>query len=163
MEPKALVGGRVFLEPLQAQHIAHYLQMFSPKVRALLRVKALSFERQYPEQKTSGDSFFYVIKEGTTGIVIGAIEIRAPIYRSQLYCWINECWWGAGYFQEAMQLAARAYFIQTNADTLSARVDCDNLRSYHALKKAGFTSDGMVDGPAGKQFSLVLKREYLRV
>ena len=154
-----LRGTRVYLEQLQEHHIDQYLQMFSPKVRALLRVKAVVSERNYLLKKAHDvHTLFYVVKDVFSQLIIGAIEIRNPGYRSQLYCWINERWWAEGAFQEAIALAVGAYFNGSTNETLSARVDCTNQRSYYALKKAGFRSCGIVDGPECKQFQLMLKR-----
>ncbi len=156
----SLRGNRVCLERLQEHHIDQYIQMFSPRVRALLRVKAALSERNYLLKKAHDThTLFYVVKDAFSQIIIGAIEIRNPAYRSQLYCWIHELWWAAGAFQEAIALASAEYFNGSSNETLSARVDCTNLRSYHALKKAGFESCGIVDGPECKQYQLVLKRD----
>ncbi len=157
MGPKSVAGEHIFLEYLSKEHIPEYLYHFSPTIQALLRVNAISSERSYlEEQCQQSDLFFYVIKDGQTEDIIGAIEIRSATFRSQLYCWLNEHWWGKGYFQEAITLAVSVYFSQTGEQTISARIDCNNSRSLRALQKVGFHSYGIVEGPRGKQFELIL-------
>ncbi len=103
--------------------------------------------------------FFYCIFDVQCNTLIGAIEIRdACEFAGQLYCWIHEDYWGTGYFQQALQLAAREYFARTSERFFTAHVDIDNMRSYHALRKAGFAPFGFYDGPYGKQHVLLLCR-----
>jgi RimJ/RimL family protein N-acetyltransferase len=91
-----------------------------------------------------------------SAVLIGALEIRDPACRSQLYCWINERWWGNGYFQQAVMLAAIHYFTQTNEQTISACIDIDNMRSYHAFIKAGFVTQRI----RFNQYEMLLSRSY---
>lgn len=157
---KSIPGEHIFLETLTKEHIPAYLRSFSEKVQEILKVNTVASERSYLEQRCENEeAFFYVIKDRSTAEIIGAIEIRNAVFRSQLYCWINEHWWGRGYFLDAIKIAIALYFLQTGLQTISARVDCDNGRSFRALQKAGFHSNGIVDGPRGKQFELLLKIE----
>ncbi len=159
MEFLNIEGHDVILEQLRSDHIQEYLQQFSQTIQSMLRVDTISSERDYLEQQCACDNqFFYIIRERSTRCLIGAIEIRNGGYRSQLYCWLNEHWWGAGYFQEAISYMLYLYFALTNQEAIFARVDQDNSRSYHALKKAGFLSRGLVDGPYGKQYELTFRR-----
>ncbi len=157
MGPKSVLGEHVFLEHLTKEHIPEYLHTFSPTIQAILRVNTIRSERSYLEERCQcEDLFFYVIKDSETENLIGAIEIRSAAFRSQLYYWLNEHWWGRGYFQEALTLALSLYFSQTGEQTVTARIDCDNIRSLRALQKADFHSYGVVEGPRGKQFELIL-------
>ncbi|SRR3990167_6649266 len=149
----------IYLEPLSSEHIQEYMAAFSPTVQKILDVHMPESEREYLHARIEQRvPFFYVIKDKESGVLIGAIEIRDPATRSQLYCWLNEAWWGSGRFQQAIRLAAHNYFSQTNEDAITAHVDCDNLRSVHALQKAGFASHGTTGSQAHKQFVLLLQR-----
>lgn len=151
------------MKVLQETLIGDYLQAFSPKVCQLLDVKSLEEEREYLEQQIikveQASTFFYCIFEQVSDLLIGAIEIRSIAYRSQLYNWINEQFWGNGYYQEAMQAAIPEYFVQFPQETeFNALVDVSNLRSYYGLKKLGFVDVGLVNGPREKQYNLIVSK-----
>ena len=149
----------VCIELLSERHSAAYMDAFSESVRAPLHVQSIESEELYLKDRLAQKApFFFVIIVKKTNQLIGAIEIRDACYRSQLYCWINEKWWGSGVFQTAMQLAAHSYFEQTNEAVISARVDYSNARSVHALEKVGFTVEGIAPGPREKQYALHLER-----
>ena len=156
MNTKKIPGSLLFLDQLSHHYITPYLDQFSSYIQKLLHVQNVESERTYLEARCAQNSFFYVIVNKFNNQLIGAIEIRNPGHLSQLYCWINEQFWGNGYFQEAMHLAARAYKNETNHHTISACVDTRNGRSLHALEKAGFKKRGTRTGPHGLQFVLQL-------
>jgi RimJ/RimL family protein N-acetyltransferase len=138
-----------------------YERLFTPLVRAALHVSSSAAERIYIKERIaqheSGTTFLFGVF--CKDELIGALEIRdATTSRGQLYCWLNEQFWGNGYFQEALALAASFYFNHTNERYITAHVDCDNLRSYRALKKAGFADAGFQQGPHGKQFELIYRK-----
>ena len=150
---------RVCIESLSQDYIEQYLEAFSESVRVPLRVQSIESERDYLKQRMAQKApFFFVITIKQTGQLIGAIEIRDASHRSQLYCWINEKWWGSGLFQKVMELAAQRYFSHTENESISARVDCSNKRSLHALEKNGFALQGISLGSSEKQYSMVLKK-----
>ncbi len=166
MGQKEIVGKLVILRLLQEEYIDAYLEKFSQAIRLVLHVRTLDSERTYLHARLAkqqeGKIVFYCIFDAGTDCIIGAIEIRDPQeHRGQLYCWINEKYWGTGRFQEAMKLAAEEYFSCSDGVSFNALVDVTNQRSYHALKKAGFANSGMVDGPRGKQYELVLRKAKL--
>lgn len=104
------MSNTIFIRKLQRDDIEAYMKMFSPAVRGALFVSSLQEEREYVivhlEQQLHGMTHFYGIFLSDRNQLIGAIEIRdANAYRGQLYCWINEQYWGAGYFLEAMRVA----------------------------------------------------------
>lgn len=139
-----------------------YERLFTPRVRASLHVSSPAAERIYIKERIAqhetGTTFLFGVF--CDDELIGAIEIRdASTSRGQLYCWLNEEFWGNGYFQKALALAASFYFEHTNERYITAHVDCDNVRSYRALKKAGFADAGYVVGPHGKQYELLLRRK----
>ena len=104
--------------------------------------------------------FFYVIQ--CNDQIIGAIEIRDPGHTSQLYCWVNEQYWGTGCFQEAMRLVLGKYKNQTNEEIISACIDQTNKRSIHALEKIGFKKIRARMGPFGTQVVLHLHMKDVR-
>lgn len=153
-------GCLIVLYPLAQEYIASYLAHYSLRVQTLLHVNDIEEELRYlHECLADNHAFFYVITQKSKQTVIGAIEIRRPTYRSQLYCWLNEQYWGKGYFQEAMQLLADIYFKSTGHAAIGACVDYDNDRSFYALKKAGFQEKRIGQGPYGMQYELILKRK----
>ena len=157
MERKKIVGDSVDLYQLEDRHIKPYLELFSPTIQELLHVKDPQSEEHYLRERIAqNEVYFFVIGDKETGLVIGSIEIRKPTFRSQLYCWLHESYWGTGRFDEAMCLAAESYFAETNASSISARVDIDNKRSFHALQKIGFVEIGRAAGPYGLQFEMLL-------
>lgn len=158
MKHFSLDGSLVTLYPLASIYLDSYITHYSLVVQKLLHVDNPDQELRYIQECLKAqDSFFYVIAHKATHTVIGAIEIRSPVYRSQLYCWLNEQYWGKGYFQEAMQLLAAYYFKVTGHKAIGACVDYGNERSFYALKKVGFQEKRITQGPYGLQYELVLK------
>jgi RimJ/RimL family protein N-acetyltransferase len=169
-----IASSLVTIRSLRTEFIGAYLEHFSPAVRASLHATSLETEREYLAARldstknlvgeTVGGAkkdkmFFYCIFEARQEALIGAIEIRARDESAgQLYCWINEKYWGAGHFQQALKLAAQEYFAQTGELFFTAHVDVANMRSYGALRKAGFAPLGFHAGPNGKQHVLLLRR-----
>jgi RimJ/RimL family protein N-acetyltransferase len=176
----------VTLHALRAEFINAYLECFSPAVRAALQVTSIDSERTYLAARLAqveatnkviekeGDKnkqagkifaakealFFYCIFDTVTKKLIGAIEIRSrDEMAGQLYCWIHENYWGLGHFQQALTGAAQDYFDKTYDRFFTAHVDVTNLRSYAALRKAGFAPWGFHQGPHGKQHVLVLRKK----
>ena len=160
MERTIIHGLSVDLYTLADNLVDQYLQSFSPLIQSILHVQDLKHEQEYLEdalQKTS-KPFFYLIAHKDNQTIVGSIEIRDPGYRCQIYCWINEQYWGQGFFQEAMKLATHNYFEITDTQSITARVDVDNKRSYHALQKAGFVEIAKARGPHGLQYEMILCR-----
>ena len=158
---KGSTAERIALEVLSHDHIDHYLSVFSQAVREVLRVESVESERVYLQhvQQELGTYFFCIFTRDERKL-IGAIAIRdAQVYSGQLYCWLHEEYWGSGYFQQALIMAAQIYFASTNQAYFTARVDCNNMRSYRALKKCGFADVGRVCGGYCMQFELVLRRQ----
>src|SRR5579872_4418621 len=151
-----LEGSHVILNCLSREVIDAYLEKFSSTIQTLLHVSDVQSERQYLMARCAQQSFFYTITHREHGAVIGAIEIRNPGHISQLYCWINEQFWGCGYFKQALRLAVREYAAQTHEMMISACVDTTNARSLAALQAAGFKKKGTRNGPHGMQMVLEL-------
>ncbi len=157
MKKQKISGKSVALYQLEDEHIKPYLKLFSPTVQELLHVKDSASEERYLRGTLQENNVhFYVVSDSSTDLIIGSIEIRKPGYRSQLYCWLHEQFWGTGKFYEAMQLASQDYFQKTDERSIAARVDIDNKRSYYALKKVGFIEAGKAAGPHGLQYEMVL-------
>ena len=156
-------GQALFVKELCDDDIPAYLSMLSETVCAILGIKSRADEAWYLAQRLEkikdGSTFFVCIFEYATETLIGAVEIRDPSYRSQLYNWINESYWGNGYYQEALSLAVKEYFDQYPQETtITACVDVSNKRSYFALKKFGFIEFGIIKGPKEDQYQLVYSR-----
>jgi RimJ/RimL family protein N-acetyltransferase len=139
-----------------------YERIFTPLIQEALHVSSAAAERIYITERIAhhahGRTFIFGVL--LDNALIGALEIRdASTSRGQLYCWLNESYWGNGYFQKALALAADFYFQNTDERYITAHVDCTNLRSYRALKKAGFADAGFVPGPHGRQYELLLRRK----
>jgi len=146
-----LMGRFVILESLSDHLIPSYFEQFSSLIKSLLHVQDEQSEYNYLQARIEQNAFFYVIIKKDTEQLIGAMEIRDPGHASQLYCWINERYWGAGYFKESMQLLTDYYQKQTGYHALTACIDCTNVRSFYALKKIGFKKIGTRMGPFGNQ------------
>lgn len=148
----------VTIRSLRDSDLDDYERIFTPLVQEALHVSSAAAERIYIKERIEGTTFLFGVL--LDNMLIGALEIRdASTSRGQLYCWLNESFWGNGYFQKALSLAAAFYFNHTNERYITAHVDCNNLRSYRALKKAGFADAGYVAGPHGKQYELLLRRK----
>lgn len=160
----ALVGERVELRALCLEYVAEYLTMFSPIVCYWLHAD-VGAERAYIEQQciqqARGLTQFFCIFDKQYNRLIGAIEINAASHRGHLYAWLNEQYWGGGRYQEALALATHAYFVTTDAPFFTAHVDVANKRSYHALRKMNFAPCGLIEGPHGKQYIMVLRNTRL--
>lgn len=158
---KQIKTENLILEPLVQNHFEAYLAMFSPFIQKVLDVSDLQEEQEYLKiqyQKVQhNQTFFYCIIEAFSQQLIGALEIRTKAYRSQLYNWINEQFWGNGYYQEALLALLPHYFQQyPEEEEVNARVDVSNLRSFYALKKCGFTQTGIFKGPREDQYNLII-------
>ncbi len=161
MERCVIRGLSVDLYTLADDLVDQYLQNFSPTIQSLLHVHDIKYEQEYLEHALQSlKPFFYLIADKNSQTIMGSIEIRDPGYRCQLYCWINEQYWGQGFFQEAMKLATQNYFATTDAQSITARVDLDNKRSYYALQKAGFVEIAKARGPHGLQYEMILCRNF---
>ena len=152
----------VTIRSLNESDLDEYERIFTPLVQTALHVSSAESERIYIKERIAhhadGTTFLFGIM--LDNALIGALEIRdSSTSRGQLYCWLNEQFWGNGHFQKALTLAAACYFQHTNERFITAHVNCDNLRSYRALKKAGFADAGYVMGPHGRQYELLLRRK----
>lgn len=156
---EVLYNDYVLLRPLSYEHVFQYLISFTPQVRYILHVPDLEAEYRYLSNRLIYQKeqtiFFYCIFDQSTDILIGAIEIRGTEFPGQLYTWLHPDYWGKDYFQEALSLLATYYFSVTHQLYFTARVDIDNSRSYHALKKAGFADYAIVEGPYAEQYELL--------
>lgn len=164
MKHLILHGARVMVRALKEQDMSEYLLRLSSTVQELLHISSPDAEQQYIEErlKQEGDNCMYAIVENSSGLLIGGLEIRpVPPFFGQLYVWINDQFWGYGYFQEAITLVASAYFEHTDASSFTAHVDVSNKRSYGALKKCGFIDIGMCNGAYGKQYILIYRRKVI--
>lgn len=149
----------ICIERLSDTHITAYMNAFTEVVRVPLRVSSIESEKIYLQERMAQKTpFFFVVILKKTKQLIGAIEIRDVSHRSQLYCWLNEKWWGSGAFQKAMKLVSNHYFSKTKEVAISARVDYSNERSKRALEKAGFVVEGIASGPREKQYCMRLKK-----
>lgn len=158
---KNLVPGvHIVLRKLQEQDIPEYLSRLSLTVQQILHISSLESEQAYVESRIQqAAGCMYAIVETISGCLIGGLEIRPrPPFFGQLYVWINEQFWGTGYFQEAIELSAAVHFQNSHDHYFTAHVDWTNKRSYYALKKAGFADSGISDGPYGKQYILLYRR-----
>jgi len=163
MKQKDLVGTLVTLKPLSKIYFGEYLRAFSEKVKQLLHVSSGESELEYLEDRLEkqkeGKTFFYLIFDNKSNKLVGAIEIRdSQETDSQLYSWVHEDYWGAGIYQEALELVSKEYFDETQESFYNANVDVENLRSYYALKKHGFIDSGVKEGAFGKQYLLILRK-----
>ena len=156
---EVLYGDHILLRPLSYEHVFQYLISFTHPVRNILHVPDLEAEYRYLSHRLllqdKQTIFFYSIFEQRTDILVGAIEIRGTEFPGQLYTWLHPDYWGRDYFQEALMLLAAYYFGVTHESYFTARVDADNMRSYHALKKVGFADYAIVEGPYAKQYELL--------
>lgn len=151
----------ITLHLLNEALISEYLAQFSKIVQKRLGSNSIEAERDYViyrlKQQNSALTHFYAILDYKNNL-IGAIEIRDRAEAaSQLYIWINEVYWGKGYAVQAIKQAAHVYFKETEQKTIQACVDFDNEQSIKALKKAGFAHSGILEGPRGKQYKMVLR------
>lgn len=91
--------------------------------------------------------------------VISAIEIRETSqHAGQLYCWLNEAFWGKGLLHETMCLVSQEYFKNTEI-FLNAHVDVKKRTKLFRLKKSEFTDSGFIKGLCGKQYELILRKK----
>lgn len=152
----------VTIRSLVESDLDEYERLFTPHVQESLYVSSSAIERIYIKERIAqhetGTTFLFGVF--CDDYLIGALEIRSALTsRGQLYCWLNEQFWGNGYFQTALDLAASFYFNHTNERYITAHVYCDNMRSYRALKKAGFADAGYTMGSHGKQFELIYRKK----
>ncbi|MCA9770208.1 GNAT family N-acetyltransferase [Candidatus Dependentiae bacterium] len=164
MKCETCSGDLVTIASLKERDIATYLEELSDVVRHTLYISSKQTKKECLESskvdvQENGAICVYAILENKTKKLIGAIEIR-PMYqfKGQLYVWLNEQYWGEGYFKEAIDLITQMYFENVLETFCTAHVDVMNVRSYKAFKKAGFADKEIYDGPYGKQYVLVYKR-----
>jgi len=91
-------------------------------------------------REAKGDTFLYMVFDNKENQLVGAVEIREknPKDPGQFSCWLNDKYWGGGRFQEAIKLITREYFKVKKVPSFNAHVETWNLRSFYALKNAGF-------------------------
>ncbi|HRN78074.1 MAG TPA: GNAT family N-acetyltransferase [Candidatus Dependentiae bacterium] len=160
MKKNKLSDNSICIRQLCTDYIASYLAQFSPEVQDALHVSSLQMEAMYLYerivQQQLGNTLFYCVFDTTQDQLIGAVEIRdAQAHRGQLYCWMHHAHWGTGVFKHALALVTQEYFATTGALFLTAYVDIDNKRSYHALKKVGFAHVAK----RGRQYEMVLRKQ----
>ncbi len=158
-------GCCVTLCSLQPSFFNAYKRMFSPVVQQWVHVPGLDQETVYLNERLAkmqkSEAFFYCIFDNYHRQLIGALEIRDEAEsRGQLYCWVNEHFWGNNRFQEAVRVAATRYF-ERHSDKcyFTAHVDDINKRSLYALKKSGFALAGLHNGPRGMQHVLWYRKK----
>ncbi len=160
---KEIMGNHIVLRQLSSVYYTEYIDMFSLQVQSLLHASAqgeLDYLQERLEKMEEEKTFFYCIFSTENNKLIGAIEIRNEHESAgQLYIWLNEQYWGAGLYQEAIRLCSQEYFKHTNKPFFTAHVDISNRRSYLALKKCGFAEFGFYKGPRGRQYDLVLRKK----
>lgn len=161
MFPQTITGSRLILKKMNEQLMRPYLVAFSERVRLYVHVSSVFEEECYLKDRIEkGSIFFYALFHKKTHQIIGALEIRDDQkLRGQLYCWLNEHFWGNGYLNEALELAAPMYFSCTHNTFFTAHVDAHNERSYKSLKRFGFADGGLINGPYGLQYELILRRK----
>lgn len=165
----SLIGSIVTLREISDRYIDDYHGMFSDTVRSILNKGPATLEgtsdflHEQIEKHQQGKTLFYYIFNNADKKLIGAIEIREPEeHPGQLANWVNEAYWGGGRYQEALNLAAHAYFCLRDRQSFNAYVDCNNPRSYYALKKYGFNFvRSFIDYDGVKVWELVLRRQTL--
>lgn len=137
-----LTGKKVTLKPLESAFFQEYHVMFSPVVR-----NALGLVPTCSEQETLSflnaamhdekHKMFYCVFDNQANKLIGSIVIRTNDHpNGQLGAWINENFWGAGRYQEALLLILNKYF--ESHDSIFAFVKIKNERSLRAHKKFEF-------------------------
>lgn len=138
---EALIGELVTLRALRKDFFAAYARVFSATIQQVLHVSGVAGELDYLQnqltQQCMGNSLFYCMFANHDDVLIGAIAIRDMQYGTggNLYNWVNESYWGRGYYQEALRLMVVHYFACTENRYFQAYVDVTNKRSYCALKK----------------------------
>jgi RimJ/RimL family protein N-acetyltransferase len=155
---RELRGRQITLKIFSKKQLTSYFTSFSSTVQLLLHVTTLEQEYAYlGDIEQEKNDWFYTIFCNHVNELVGAIGIREQNkLRGQLYCWLNEQFWGRGYCQESVFLLAKEYFCNTGNQFFTAHVDTDNKRSYYALKKCGFIDFGIINGSYGKQYILIM-------
>lgn len=145
--PDEIKGKIVTLKRLQPAYFTDYYKMLSPTVKKpLYYPKYASLEwvtnklNKTLVKEAQALIFIYMIFDNKDNKLIGSLAIREknPKDPGQFYCWINENYWGGGRLREAVKLITDEYFKVKDVDSFNAHVELWNLRSYYALKKAGF-------------------------
>lgn len=159
---RILRSKRLVLKELHNDYIPDYLDMFSPMVQRILGVPSTALEGAYLaaqlQKQKEGRIHFYCIFYKENEQLIGSIEIRSPEHRGQLYTWLHEDYWHAGFFAEAFKVAVQDYFkYNPQVTTFTARVDISNKRSFKALLKVGCVVAMRSRGPREDQYELVCK------
>ncbi|MCK4651053.1 GNAT family N-acetyltransferase [Candidatus Babeliales bacterium] len=140
-------GKIITLKRLNHQYFQDYFKMLSPKVRKPLYFpfphnfeNVKNFLEKELSREAAGKTFLYIIFDNKDINLIGSIEIREknPNDPGQFSCWLNEKYWGGGRIHEAIKLITKEYFKIKKVKSFNAHVEMWNLRSYYALKKAGF-------------------------
>lgn len=148
----------IIVRQLTVHDLPSYALAFSTTVQRALRVNSWQSECAYLTHCLSSSMpFVYGIFLDDATTVIGALLIRdKQEYAGQLYCWLNEKFWGRGYMHAALHTVAREYFESTGELFFTAHVDKSNVRSYQCLKKIGFADYGLHTAAHGRQYVLVL-------
>jgi RimJ/RimL family protein N-acetyltransferase len=144
--PVTISSARITLKELNPAFLKEYHKNFSPTVRKILHLPPKAKFKETEDYLTSRllnnreeNTLFYCIFCNKTKKFIGALEIRDKYFpKGQLGAWLNEKYWGKGFYQEAVCLALKVYSQMTRAKKINARIDVNNIRSLKAHQKMGF-------------------------
>ncbi|MBD3231777.1 GNAT family N-acetyltransferase [Candidatus Dependentiae bacterium] len=144
--PAEIKGKIVTLKRIKPEYFEDFRKILSPAVTGPLYFPAKpSFEwtKNFLEKtlrkEIAGELFFYLIFDNKDNKLIGFIDIRERDKNGQFGVGIHENYWGKGRFKEAVKLITEQYFKIKNKPSFIAHVEIWNLRSFYALKSAGFT------------------------
>jgi len=155
MTAPTLTTSRLRLEAPQAGDLADVFMIFSDPVV----MRYWSHEPwQSPEQAeawlarvdsghAAGDALQWAIRETATGVVIGTatlFKISPPNRRAEIGYALAQRAWGAGYMAEAMQAVIGHAFGSMGLHRLEADIDPRNEGSARALRRQGFTCEGIL-------------------
>lgn len=143
--PEEIIGNTITLRRIKPEYFEDFHKILTPSVTAPLYFPknptylwTKTFLEKEIKRELAGQLFFYLIFDNKEDKLIGFIDIRKQTTTGEFSCAIHEKYWGGGRFKEAVKLITQEYFKIKDIQSFIAHVEMWNLRSFYALKSAGF-------------------------
>ncbi|MES3002896.1 MAG: GNAT family N-acetyltransferase [Pseudomonadota bacterium] len=143
--PYRLPGCALQLEPLHTNHAHALLHQYRDAQIAVMtglpRLTTLAEASDWITRKLGEGDASYAIVHAELGLV-GYLDLELLGERAYLCIWIGTDFQGRGFASPAIELACRRAFDNGIAIVMSSVYD-DNLRSFRALERCGFTKSAL--------------------
>ncbi len=154
IEPVALEGQHVRIEPLETTHLADLLEaaqndeiwQFMPTPRPRTMADMQKFFEGAEAMRQSGAAIPFAIIEKATGKAIGStryLAISRPDYSLEIgWTWLGKAYWRSPINTECKYLLIRHAFEDLKCVRVWLKTDSRNLNSQRAIARIGAQKEG---------------------